>query len=108
MLVPHVPVVCDSNRVLVNLSLIVDDPSCELGSSPLEDHPAVCVRLPSYHGLLLELVDDSSLLLMMMRTTSGASDNSGSCAASPRSSVHLANICSHLLLGTVRNLAHCF
>lgn len=107
MLVPHVPVVCDSNRVLVNLSLIVDDPGCELSSGPLEDHPAMWVSLPSLNGLLLELVDDSSLLLMMVRTTSGAGDNSG-CCASPRSPVHLANICGHLLLGTIRDLAHCF
>lgn len=77
VLVPHVPVVSDSDGVLIDLSLVVDDSSTPLCSSPLEDLPAAGVLPSPLNGLLLELIDDSSLLVVMMSTTAGTSDYSG-------------------------------
>ena len=77
VLVPHVPVVSDSDSILIYLSLVVDDSSAPFCSSPLEDLPAAGVLPSPLNGLLLELIDDSSLLVVMMSTTAGTSDYSG-------------------------------
>ena len=102
MLIPHVSVVGDGDGVLIDLSLVVNDSGSVLSPGPPEDLPAARVCPSSLDGLVLELIDDSSLLMVMMGTTAGASDNSGGGRGCL---ILAANVGSHLLLGTVRDLA---